>query len=68
MKLGEGTTPKLKEGQIVKVLDESYNRWFTAKILWVDRLDENGKPNAWTVELLNGNRGSFDIEHVKEVS
>lgn len=55
-----------QEGDKVEVLDTRYNKWFTGRILWIDRIDEHGNPDAWTVQLTNGNRGSFDKEHTRK--
>ena len=59
--------------QQVEVLDGK--RWLKAKTIWVIReafdperhpanLDD-GLPEAWMVELRNGNRGGYDVNHMR---
>ena len=52
-------------GTRVRVVDQGMgNRKYLGTVLWVERLNDAGDPDAWEVELRNGNRGCYDIDHM----
>jgi hypothetical protein len=54
------------DGAKVRVTDVGRDgRKYLGKVLWVERLAEDGSPDAWEVELRNGNRGSYDLDHIE---
>lgn len=53
------------KGRAIEVLDEGRKRWYKGKVLYVVRIGDDDKPDAWMVELRNGNRGAYDKAHVR---
>jgi hypothetical protein len=57
---------RFPDGSKVRVTDTGMgNRKYLGKVLHVERLAEDGSPDAWEVELRSGNRGWYDIDHIE---
>jgi hypothetical protein len=53
--------------QQVEVFDVGKKRWLKAETLWLCYWDEITGEEAWECELRNGNRGDFDMNHMRKV-
>jgi len=60
---------RFPDGTRVRVTDTGMgNRKYLGKVLCVHRIDENGVPDGWEVEMLrSSNRGWYDIDHIEAV-
>ena len=57
---------RFPDGSRVRVTDTGRNnRRYLARVLHVHRIDDHGVPDAWEVELRNGNRGWYDLDHIE---
>lgn len=57
---------RFPKGTKVRVTDTGMgNRKYLGTVLWVERLADDMSPDAWEVELRNGNRGCYDIDHIE---